>query len=334
MNTSYHRLSILEREEISRELAKGNFFNKIAELLKRNRSTISREVAAGGASRYAYRALRANRRAKRKARKRHYGNKIAANSKLKRYVLRKLQLFWSPKQIEKELKTDYPDNKEMNASNETIYTYIYLLPKGELKKELLLCLRTKRKYRRKRNRLNNKGTEKKIQNMISIEERPKETRNRTIPGHWEGDLILGKNRKSALGTIVERTTRTIILVPLKNRSAETVRKSFAKEIKKFPQQMRLSLTYDQGREMAEHALFTKDTEMKVYFAHPRSPWERGTNENSNGLVRQFFPKGADFNKISKKEIKHAQHLLNGRPRKCLGFKKPYEVFKELVALET
>ncbi|OGL65181.1 transposase [Candidatus Uhrbacteria bacterium RIFCSPHIGHO2_01_FULL_47_11] len=151
-----------------------------------------------------------------------------------------------------------------------------------------------------------------------------------IPGHWEGDLLIGKNRQSALGSLVERTTRTTILVPLKDRTAETVRKAFAKEAKKIPLHMRLSLTYDQGKEMAGHKLFTKDTRMQVYFAHPASPWERGTNENTNGLIRQFFPKGTDFSKISRREVKHVQHLLNGRPRKVLDYATPYEIFNVLL----
>lgn len=166
--------------------------------------------------------------------------------------------------------------------------------------------------------------------MISIEERPQEVADRTIPGHWEGDLLIGKNRQSALGSLVEHTTRTTILVPLKSRTAETVRKAFAKEAKKLPAQLRLSMTYDQGREMAEHKLFTNDTQMQVYFAHPASPWERGTNENTNGLVRQFFPKGTDFSKISRQAVKHVQHLLNGRPRKVLNWATPYEAFNQLL----
>jgi IS30 family transposase len=166
--------------------------------------------------------------------------------------------------------------------------------------------------------------------MTSIEERPAEVADRTVPGHWEGDLIIGKNRGSALGTLVERTSRTTILVPLNNRQAITVRKSFAREIKHLPRQMKLTLTYDQGREMAEHKLFSKQTKVKVYFAHPGSPWERGTNENTNGLIRQFFPKGTDFNRVTRREIKKVQHLLNGRPRKVLNWQTPYEIFNKLL----
>ena len=171
--------------------------------------------------------------------------------------------------------------------------------------------------------------------MLSIEERPDEVADRTVPGHWEGDILIGKNRQSAMGSLVERSTRTTILVPLQSKKAAEVRKAFAKEALQLPEQMRLTLTYDQGREMAEHKKFTKDTKIKVYFAHPASPWERGTNENTNGLIRQFFPKGTDFSKIPLKEIKHAQDLLNGRPRKVLDWETPYEAFEKLagVALE-
>jgi len=216
----------------------------------------------------------------------------------------------------------------MRLSSETIYTYIYILPRGTLKKELISCLRQNRKRRYRHTR----GAKpvRNLEDMLSIEERPQSLEDRIIPGHWEGDLIVGKYNRSALGTLVERTTRTTILVPLKNRNAYDLAKAFAKEVIKLPQQMKLSLTYDQGREMAEHKLFTHITGMKVYFAHPRSPWERGTNENTNGLVRQYFPKGTDFNNVSRYQIKKVQNLLNGRPRKVLNFQKPYEVFNQLI----
>ena len=189
-------------------------------------------------------------------------------------------------------------------------------------------MRQNRKRRHKQSR--GIKIERKIEDMLSIEEQPKEVENRIIPGHWEGDLIIGKNNRSALGTLVERTTRTIILVPVKNREVEKVARAFAKEVKKLPKQMKLLMTYDQGREMAKHKLFTNITGVKVYFAHPRSPWERSTNENTNGLIRQFFPKGTDFSKVSRYEIKKVQNLLNGRPRQVLDFRKPYEVFNQLI----
>ncbi|MDI6810032.1 MAG: IS30 family transposase [Candidatus Eisenbacteria bacterium] len=329
---NYHRLTEGEREEISRMLAQGCSFGEIAHFLGRSVSTISNEVSVGGCNRYTYRAATAHRRAQRKARKRKaWKRKILLMPRLRRYVHSKLRLRWSPDEIARKIAIEYPQDTTMRISPEAIYSYIYVLPKGTLKKELLACLRRERKRRHKRRK---HGTESvvtsKIQEMLSIEERPIEVAERLVPGHWEGDLLVGKNRQSFLGSLVERTTRTTILVPLKNKTAEEVRKAFAKEAKKLPAQMRLSMTYDQGLEMAEHKLFTKETKMQVYFAHPASPWERGTNENTNGNIRQFFPKGTDFSKISRREVKRVQHLLNGRPRKVLGYATPYEVFNSLL----
>jgi len=325
-------LTLVEREELSRLLSQGQTLTAIASLLDKNKGTISREVKRKGMDRSSYRAFKANQDAKRQKSRQGRKRKLDENPELKQFVFDKLKLRWSPDQIAKELKAVYPENENMHISHEAIYTYIYILPKGLLKKELLAYLRQQKKYRRRKGKNRSRNGEKRgqIPEMISIEERPKEVEDRIIPGHWEGDLIMGKWKRSALGTIVERTTRTVILVPLVNKDAESVRKSFAREMKKLPVQMKLSLTYDQGKEMAEHKLFTKDTEIKVYFAHPGSPWERGTNENTNGLIRQFFPKGTEFDKVSRREIKHVQDLLNGRPRRALDYHKPYEVFKELI----
>jgi len=326
---NYKRLDLDEREEISRMLAQGYSLNSIAKSLGRYTSTISREIIGGSCNKYTYRAGKAQRRANRNASKRKRDNRLLSHSpKLKSYIYKKLRRKWSPVQIAEELKIDYPLDMTMRIAPETIYSYLYVLPRGSLKKELLACLRQNRKRRHKQGR--GVQNERKIEDMLSIEERPKEVENRIIPGHWEGDLIVGKNNRSALGTLVERTSRTTILIPVKNREAETVAKAFAKEVKKLPRQMKLSMTYDQGREMARHKLFTNITGVKVYFAHPRSPWERGTNENTNGLIRQFFPKGTDFNKVSRYEVKKAQDLLNGRPRQALGFQKPYQVFNQLI----
>lgn len=324
--------AFFEREELSRLLSQGRTFTDIAKLLGKDKSTISREVSRKGMDRFTYRAFKANQDAKRQKRKQGRKRKIDQNPELKQFIFDKLKLRWSPDQIAKELKAVYPNNESMQTSHEAIYTYIYVLPRGSLKKELLLYLRQQKKYRRRKGKNQPRNNEKRgqIPEMISIEERPAEVENRIIPGHWEGDLIMGKWKRSALGTIVERTTRTVILVPLVNKDAESVRKSFAREMKKLPAQMKLSLTYDQGKEMTEHKLFTKNTQIKVYFAHPGSPWERGTNENTNGLIRQFFPKGTEFDKVPRREIKHVQDLLNGRPRKTLGYRKPYEVFNELI----
>lgn len=217
----------------------------------------------------------------------------------------------------------------MHVSHESIYTYIYLLPKGALKKELILYLRQHKKLRKNRKRsTDRRGV---IPEMISIDERPAEVADRSLPGHWEGDLIMGKNHRSALGSIVERTTRTVILVPLKAKDATSVRKAFARELKSLPQQMKLSMTYDRGKEMTEHKLFTQHTTMKVYFCHPQNPWERGTNENTNMLIRDFFPKKTDFSQLSRKEIKRVQRLLNERPRKTLNWDTPKNTFNKLIS---
>lgn len=332
MVNKYSRLTLAERKLIEKLLSRNCSFSEIAELIGRSTSTVSNEVGRGGCNPYIYRADRAQRRAGRNARKRRrYKSKLNRHRWLRRYIFAKIKTQWSPVQIAESLKMEYPDDMTMRISPESIYTYIYILPKGSLKKELLKCLRHPRKRRHYRRATANKPEiERKIADMISIEERPKEVESRTIPGHWEGDLIIGKNRQSALGTLVERTTRTTIMVPLKSRKALEVAGAFARAVKRLPKEMKLSLTYDQGREMAAHRLFTCISGVKVYFAHPRSPWERGTNENTNGLIRQYFPKGTDFNQVTLKEIKFAQHRLNGRPRKALGFRKPYEVFKELI----
>ena len=327
---NYKRLSDLEREEISRLLSQKCSLNDIAKQLGRYTSTISREISRGGGNNYTYRATKAQNRARRNATKRKSGKyRLNDNPVLWFYIRSKLKKKkWSPRQIAEELKIDYPKDMTMRIAPETIYTYIYVLPRGTLKKELTASLRRNHKRRYKQSR--EVKIERKLEDMLSIEERPKEVEDRTIPGHWEGDLIVGRYNQSALGTLVERTTRTTILIPIKNRKAETVAKAFAKEVKKLPKQMKLSMTYDQGREMAQHKLFTNITGVKVYFAHPRSPWERGTNENTNGLIRQFFPKGTDFNKVSRYEVKKVQNLLNGRPRQTLNFRKPFEVFNELI----
>lgn len=328
----YKRLRADEREYISRSLIVGMTIRGIAKGLDRSPSTISREVSRGSSNRWIYRAMRAQRRAKRNASKRKHGKrKLFMDKSLRLYVHEKLRLHWSPEQIVESLSREYGDLRSMRVSHETIYSYLYVLARGELKKELLSCLRRRHKRRRKR-RGDKPVSIRKIQDMISIEERPKEVAERTIPGHWEGDLLIGRNRQSALGSLVERTTRTTILVRIKSRKASVVRQAFAKEALKLPKQMRFSMTYDQGREMSEHKLFTKQTKMKVYFAHPASPWERGTNENTNGLIRDFFPKGTDFNKVPRKEIKRVQHLLNGRPRKVLDWATPYETFKQLAGV--
>ena len=334
MKRKYKRLSSQEREQISRWLVRKKSMRWIARKLRRSASTVCREIGAGSRNRWTYRAMIAIKRSRRNARKRKKGkHKLTLNASLRKYVHEKLRLHWSPEQIVQSLMRDYAQAKTMQVSTEAIYSYLFVLPRGKLKEELLNCLRRKHK---RRHRLSTKAKLAKsprgIEDMLSIEERPAEVADRTVPGHWEGDLLIGKNRQSAIGTLVERVTRAVILVPLKNRTASEVRKAFARKAKKLSKEMRLSMTYDQGREMAEHKLFTKATQMQVYFAHPASPWERGTNENTNGLIRDFWPKGTDFDKVSRYEIKRVQHLLNGRPRKTLNWYTPYEAFEQLAGV--
>lgn len=333
MQTSYTRLSDAEREEISLGLEKGESMTVIADRLGRAVSTVSREYAR---SPEAYRAHRASKDALDKAASRKRNKtKLAGHPTLRRYVETRLSDCWSPAQIAKRLKTEYPEDMTMRISPETLYRYVYVLPRGTLKMTLIKGLRQERKHRRPRKKNGERipETRGKISDMLSIEERPAEVIDRIVPGHWEGDLIIGKYKQSAIGTLVERTTRYTIIVPLKGKDAESVRKAFAREIRTLPKELAKTLTYDQGKEMSGHRKFTLSTGMQVYFAHPASPWERGTNENTNGLIRQYFPKGTDFRTVSTRALKRAQRSLNGRPRKVLKFATPQEALNQFVALD-
>jgi len=325
----FSQLSINEREEVSLGVAQGFSKNYIALSLGRSSSTICREVNRNTANGQVYRAVKAHHRAHKLTHLARKKRKMDINLPLKHYVLEHLDQLWSPEQIAKRLKILYPIDMAMQISPESIYSYLYVLPRGALRKELIRCLRHKHINRRPRGGKSRRNCAS-IQDYLSIEERPAEVAERTIPGHWEGDLLMGHNNGSALGTLVERTTRMTFLVQLKDRDATTVREAFAKEFKHLPKGLKRSLTYDQGQEMAEHKLFTKSTQIQVYFAHPHSPWERGTNENTNALIRQFFPKGTDFSKVTLASIKKAQDMLNDRPRKTLGFLTPHEVFGKLL----
>ena len=329
----YRRLSSREREEISRGVAAGAGVVEIAARIGRDKGTVSREIGRNS-GRSGYRAFSARNRAKVSASSRKSGKRILAlRSTLRAYVVKKLIARWSPEQIVETLEKEYPHDMTMRISHEAIYQYIYVLPRGSLKQSLIKGLRQERAWRRKKYKgRKSEETRGRIANMLSIEERPEEVASRAVPGHWEGDLVMGKHKRSALGTLVERTTRYTMLVPLKAKDAETVRKEYARALRGLPKELAKTLTYDQGKEMSEHTLFTIDTGITVYFAHPGSPWERGTNENTNGLIRQFFPKGTDFGKVSLREIRRAQRLLNDRPRKVLDYEKPFEAFTRLVAL--
>lgn len=304
----------------------------IARGLHRSPSTITREVG-GTAQVHRYRAVSRQQRSKIRAGSRRSGQrKILQYPRLQIFIHRSLRKGWSPDQIAKTLRNRYPHQVHLHVAPETIYGYIYVLPRGELKRSLIAGLRQERKYRRKRKGIADKSQETrgKIADMLSIEERPIEVADRTIPGHWEGDLILGRYKRSALGTLVERTTRLTLLVRLIAKDATTVRRAYARKLRRLPATLRQTLTYDQGKELSEHRQFTIDTGIQVYFAHPGSPWERGTNENTNGLIRQFFPKGTDFTHVEPQQIRRVQDLLNGRPRKALTYQTPLEVFHQLL----
>jgi IS30 family transposase len=326
----YHRLTMNEREDISLGLAQGKSRRDIASMLRRSPATISREIRRNNYSYggYQYRAMVAHPKAYRRARFPRKKRKLDTNERLRQFVFEHLNKRWTPEQIAKRLKKLYPMDITMRISHESIYSYLYLWPRGELRKIVLKCLRRKHKYRRTYGKVRNHH--RAIQDFISIEERPKEVVDRVIPGHWEGDLLMGHNNASALGVLVERTTRMIFLVRLKNKDAQTVRIAFARKFKHLPIGLKRSLTYDNGQEMADHKLFTKNTRIQVYFAHPHSPWERGTSENTNDILRQFFPKGINFNKVSLAQINRVQNLVNDRPRKILDFSTPHEVFVKLL----
>jgi len=326
----YVRLTADEREEISRGLAAGRSLRQIATSLARPPSTVSRELKRLRYNPVSYRATFAHEIALKK-RVRRTRHRLVTNEPLRDYVVEHLRLHWSPQQIAATLKAEYPERMDMQISHESIYTYVYCLARGSLKKELVSYLRQKRAHRGPRARTHAVRKATRITDMVSIHERPKEVEDRIVPGHWEGDLIIGANHATAMGTLVERTTRTVILVPLKAKDAESVAEAFAKELETLPEQMKLTLTYDRGSEMAKHKLFTERTNMKVYFADPHSPWQRGTNENTNGLLRQYFPKGMSFRNVTREEIKFVQNQINGRPRQSLGYKTPYEMFSKLLA---
>lgn len=325
---SFKRLTLSEREKISQGLWKGESFAGIARRINRPECTIGREVWRNVKKKLrSYHGAGAHEKARERS---IHGRpkKLEINDKLSSYVYEKLRLEWSPEEIVKRMRLEYPDDVSMRISHETIYQYLYCLPRGELKKELIKGLRHEQKMRQKR--INARWKRQRIQDIVSISQRPKETERRTVPGHWEGDLMLGKARGSALGTLVERTTRLTLLVPLEKKDALSVKEAFEKAFARIPTKLKKSLTYDRGSEMSSHKLFTKDTGIQVYFADPYSPWQRGTNENTNGLIRQYFPKGTDFSLVPVAAIKEAERRLNERPRKVLKFYTPSEKFYELI----
>jgi IS30 family transposase len=325
------RLSLEEREEISRGLAAGYSIRTIAEALGRSASTVCREVNANG-GRKKYRALVADRAACRRAR-RPKRAKLAECRRLRGVVERKLEAKWSPQQISAWLALEYPDRPEMQVSHETIYQSLFVQSRGALRKELHTCLRSGRAMRRAKAyvKANHIG-QGKLKNMVMISERPAEVKDRAVPGHWEGDLIFGK-KMTSIGTLVERHSRYVILLKLPNgHGAEAVRKAMTKRILTLPAQLRRSITWDQGKEMAEHVRFTVETGVQIYFCDPKSPWQRGSNENTNGLLRQYLPKASDLSQCTQQELDAIARSLNTRPRQTLGWMTPSQAFAEAVAL--
>jgi len=318
-------LSLVEREEISRGVAAGETVRSIAVGLGRSASTVSRELARnGGCDRY--RAHRADRDAWRRAR-RPQSCKLADNSRLRQVVEDKLVLLWSPQQIAGWLKDAYSGDEEMRVSHETIYLTLFVQARGGLKRELSQHLRTRRANRRPKGARPSSGKGR-IVDPVMISERPAEVADRAVPGHWEGDLVMGK-RQTAIGTLVERWSRYVMLFGLPDgKNATAVRDALETTVQKLPEHLWKSLTWDQGKEMAQHAQFTIDTGIQVYFCDPKSPWQRGSNENTNGLLRQYFPKGTDMSLLTQADLDHAAHQLNGRPRQTLGWMTPSQKLAE------
>lgn len=321
------RLSAEDREEILLGLARGESMSAIARSLGRAPSTVTREVAANGGA-GGYGAWRAHCRAGTSAR-RPKRSKLA-HPPLVRQVSTWLGELWSPEEIAERLRLDYPDDPMMQVSHETIYQSLFVQGRGELRRELARCLRSGRTARRHQGRVEKRG---KNPNMVMISDRPAEIEDRAVPGHWEGDLIIGAGGKSAVGTLVERSTRFVLLLHLpEDHGAASVEAAMRKAIKKLPDELARSVTWDQGHEMANHVSFTVATGVPIYFCDPHSPWQRGSNENTNGLLRQYMPKSTDLSQHSAADLARFQRSLNGRPRKTLGYIKPSEKFAELVAL--
>jgi len=319
------RLSLGEREEISRGLARDESLRSIACRLGRAPSTVSREVKANGGH-LKYRATLAHRASRRRA-KRPKAMKLTECPRLREAVEGQLELWWSPSQISRWLVRAYPGDEEMRVSHETIYKSLFVQGRGTLRKELWRSLRTGRAVRRPQGRPT--STKGKIRDMVMISERPAEIEDRAVPGHWEGDLIIGTH-KSAIGTLVERHTRYVMLFQVPDNTADSVRVALTDTVKGLPEHLWKSLTWDQGKEMAQHATFTVDTGVKVYFCDPKSPWQRGSNENTNGLLRQYFPKGTDLSQHTQEDLNQAAYSLNTRPRQTLGDMTPSEKLAQVL----
>jgi len=321
-------LSQDEREEIAIGLAQKLTRAEIARRIGRDRSTVGREIARNIQSNGQYRALRADRLAELR-RQRPKPAKLVVHAELRARVQQDLLLRWSPEQIALRLRQEFPDRAEMRVSHETIYQSLYVQSRGALRRELASCLRTGRAIRRPARRVDERRG--RIPGMLMISERPAEAEDRAVPGHWEGDLIIGKDNKTAIGTLVERSTRYCLLLHLPaDHRAETVAAAMQATIATLPAHLLRSLTWDQGVEMSGHAGITLATGLPIYFCDPHSPWQRGSNENTNGLLRQYFPKSTDLARHSRAHLDFVAAQLNGRPRKTLGWKTPAEALDELL----
>ena len=320
------RLSLAEREEVSLGLGGEESYRAIARRLGRAPSTISREVNGNGGRRR-YRAVRADEAAYKKAGRPKLA-KLRRSRRLRARVESMLNKLWSPQQISARLRFENPDDPELRVSHETIYQSLFVQSRGALRKELSACLRSKRTRRRPHGRKDPGGY---IKDMVLISDRPAEVEDRAVPGHWEGDLILGRLGQSAIATLVERQTRYVMLLAVgRDKTSSHVCSLIAKKIKALPKHLAVSLTWDRGKEMAGHLQFSVATGVEVYFCDPRSPWQRGSNENTNGLLRQYFSKGSDLAVHSQRHLDNVAHMLNDRPRQTLGWMKPSEKLAELL----
>jgi IS30 family transposase len=321
-------LTLSEREEISRGIVARRSIRSMARFLGRSPSTVSREIRRnGGYDRY--RASHADEQAWVRARRPKYC-KLALRPLLRQAVARKLRLNWSPEQIAGWLKRAHPQEGSYQVSHETIYRSLFVQARGVLKKELVGYLRSKRTIRRSRHATAKGDGRGQIKDMISIRERPASVEDRAVPGHWEGDLLSG-SKNSYIATLVERHTRYVMLVKVANNNTQTVVSALIKQARKLPTELYKSLTWDQGKELTDHRRFSLATDIDVYFCDPRSPWQRGSNENTNGLLRQYFPKGTDLSVYSQAYLNKVARQLNERPRKTLGFETPAERFNACVA---
>jgi IS30 family transposase len=321
-------LTLAEREEISRAVVAGHSIRSIAAQLGRAPSTISREIKRNGGQ-ACYRASQADQSAWDRGHRPKTG-KLAANRALARLVAGKLQLQWSPEQIAGWLKRTYPDDTSRQVSPETIYRSLFIQARGALKKELVEHFRRTRVMRRSRHHTQKTDQHGRITDTVSISERPASVEDRAVPGHWEGDLLFG-SKNSQIATLVERQTRYVMLVKVAGKDTETVINALIKNARKLPEELYQSLTWDRGKEMADHKRFTLATDIQVYFCDPQNPWQRGSNENTNGLLRQYFPKGTDLSGYSQAKLNAVARRLNERPRKTLNYETPAERFHQTVA---